>query len=266
MTQIIRKKLAEKPWLIVTFRRTGGSTLTSLLTAMSNYQTIIDEAFNRQRMFGHITLEFLETRDLSTLDASVTNALMDTPNLKHCIDTVPFEVTSAVVAEANRRGYHIIVLTRRNEAHRLASLFLAQATETWSPRDAAKTYPNIMSGEITPQPIDLKLVKRRIKNDKKKNRLLRSMLDERQIEYQQIWFEDLYADESAIGHTVRDIAQNLNVDRSSKALSFPRGGDATNQRSQDIGPYVENYDAMLTLLNKHFAQKESEQAYVSCTR
>lgn len=249
--------MAEKPWLIITLRRTGGTTLTSLLTSMSSHKTIIDEPFNRQRVFGQVTLEFQETWDFSTLDASVANALMDTPNLKHCIDTIPFEITSAVVEEANRRGYHIIVLTRRNEVHRLASLFLAKATGSWSAQDAAEIYPKIISGKITPQPINLKLVKRHIKGGIKRINLLHSMLNDRQIDYQQICYEDLYADKSAMDMTARNIAQRLNIDQLANPLIVPRNFDTTNQRSKDIGLYIENYDAMLTLLNKGRVQKES---------
>lgn len=249
--------MTEKPWLIITLRRTGGTTLASLLTSMSSHKTIMHEPFNQERMFGQVTLEFQETRDFSTLDASVANALMDTPNLKHCIDTIPFEITSAVIEEANRRGYHIIVLTRRNEVHRLASLFLAKATGSWSTQDAAEICPQIISGEIMLQPINLKLVKRLIKGDIKRTNLLHSMLNDRQIGYQHIYYEDLYADESAMEMTVRNIAQRLNIDQLANALIIPRKFDTTNQRSKDIGPYIENYDAMLTLLNKHCVQKES---------
>lgn len=249
--------MAEKPFLIITLRRTGGTTLASLMASMSSHETTMYEPFNSYRIFGQITLEFKETWNFSTLDASVANALMDTPNLKHCIDVIPFEITSSVVEEANRRGYHIIVLTRRNEVHRLASLFLAKATGSWKAQDAAEIYPKIISGEITPQPINLKFVKRRIKDDIERINLLHSMLNDRQIGYQHICYEDFYADESAMDMTLRNIAQRLNIDQLANALIVPRKFDTTSQRSKDIGPYIENYDSMLTLLNKRCVQKES---------
>lgn len=245
--------MTEKPWLIVTFRRSGGTTLSSLLYSFSSYRGLDDEAFNPDRELGHIMRNFDSSGDMPALEAAVADALEDTPTLKHCIDTVPIEVTKTIVLEAQKRGYHIIVLTRRNEARRLASLFLAQATEIWGPEEAADGYQKIRSGEITPFPIDLESVEKRVRYDKQNQHRLSTFLKDHQIEHQHICFEDLFADETSFEQTVQAIIQKLNIPKHIVDPIISIKFDEKNQRSWEIGPLVESYNEMMTLLNRLYA-------------
>ena len=242
--------MSETPWIILTLRRTGGTSLTTFLAEISSYPTVGHEPFNVDRIYGQITRDFQSTGDVEAMEEGISDALSTLPNIKHCVEIIPLEQTRALIDEAQKRGYRFMVLTRRDEARRLASLFLAVATGAWGPEHAAKIYPKIMSGEIEPTPIDLKNVRHRVRTDFFSIGRTLSLLRNREIDYDWHLFEELYFGDTPIEEQARSIATTLGVDIAPDDARLSKFSQNEGQKSGNIAPYVKNYDEAVAELRK----------------
>lgn len=240
--------MTEKPWLILTLRRTGGTSLTTFLSAVSSFPTVEHEPFNTARIFGQITQDFRETGDLEHMEAAVRKALARRPNIKHCVEIIPQEITRALIDTCNDLGYHFIVMTRRDEGQRLASLFLAVATGAWGPADAEKIYPQIIAGDLIPDPIDLKNLQSRVKTDYYSVGRALSLLRNRKINYKWLLFEELYFGDTPIETQAGALAADLGMDITQDDERLQAFAEGSGQKSSSIAPYVENYDKAVTRL------------------
>lgn len=242
--------IEEKPWVIMTLRRTGGTSLTTFLSRVSTFPTIEHEPFNKFRLLGNVTQAFRDTGDISGLEASIGTALEKRPNIKHCIEVVPIEITRALIDAALERDYHFIVLARRNEARRLSSLLLAQATDVWDREKASEIYPRIVSGEIKPTPIDLDSVQGMVRQNALAMGRTLTMLRNRGINFDWLLFEELYEAADPVEKQALDLARRMNIEVApdDPVLSevFAPGG----QKSVNIAPYVENYQAAVKRLDR----------------
>jgi hypothetical protein len=183
---------AEDPFIVWTFRRTGGTTLRSIFFWLSRHAAWQDEAFNRDRELGAITRGFEESGDRAALDAAIAVVAAERRNLKHCIETVPYEVTSSLFRHASAQGYRHLVLLRLNEVERQLSLSLARSTGAWGPAEAASVYADIEAGRRELGPLNLGQVRRDLDRDAAAlGRLMRLILRER-VAYGMTFFEDLY--------------------------------------------------------------------------
>jgi hypothetical protein len=90
------------------------------------------EPFNGGRVFGNITQRWVDTRDNQVLDAAIEDIARTGLVIKHCVETVPWQVTESLARAASRVGYRHLVLYRRNAIDRLLSLHFAQQTGVWS--------------------------------------------------------------------------------------------------------------------------------------
>lgn len=242
--------MSEKPWLILTLRRTGGTSLTAFLSAVSGFPAVEHEPFNPDRVFGSVNKAFQVDEDAEGMTRSIRLALENKPNIKHCVEIVPLELTRALIDVCNELGYRFMVLTRRDEGSRLASLFLAMATDAWGPEAARKIYPQIIAGKKTPKPIDLKSVRNRVRADYFALGRTLSLLRHRQIDYPWYLFEELYFGDVALSDQARAIARDLGVTVAKDDARLLKLSESNGQKSQKIASYVENYDAMVTLLAK----------------
>ena len=182
----------DAPFIIWTFRRTGGTSLKTILFWLSTRESWQDEAFNRDRELGEITKKYEETRDLGQLSHDINEVVLQKKNLKHCVETVPYEVTSQLLRQAHANGYRHIVLLRRNEEHRQISLALALITKAWGPAQAEQTYSMIIRGERRLEPINLGWMQKQIDRDAiALGRLIR-LFASKDIPYKMVFFEDLY--------------------------------------------------------------------------
>lgn len=238
----------ERPWLILTLRRTGGTSLTTFLSTVSTFPSVEHEPFNTERIFGAITCAFQATADIDRMTADVNAALERRPNIKHCVEVVPLEITRAIIETCYGLGYQFIVLTRRDESRRLSSLLLAQATGAWGPKDAKEIYPQIISGEVKPIPIPLEKVPARVTQDYFSLGRTLSLLRNRRIDPVWLLFEELYFGVEPIVCQARAISASLGVD---VALDDPRlqaFAQNESQKSASIGPYIPNFDKAEELL------------------
>jgi hypothetical protein len=118
----------DRPFILWTVRRTGGTALMALLTRLSTCPTIQHEPFNRNRKLGHVTALVLPEEGVARpvvateLDAALRDALARPKNIKHCIDHLPSALHMALLRVASELGYRHAVLFRRDEAARARSL------------------------------------------------------------------------------------------------------------------------------------------------
>lgn len=232
--------MTPRPHVILTLRRTGGTTLTTLLQAISPFPKVQHEPLNPGRAWGTISRAFSESGDLEAVQTALAAKLARRPNIKHCIETVPPHVTRLLIEACAERDYAVFLLTRRNEASRIRSLFLAQATGAWGARQAAEIYPRILSSEIRLAPVRLKSVEQRLAKDAAALGQVLRFLRHRRIDHDWLLFEEIYADDGAMGPRIRAIAARTGIDL---ATDDPRLQDlavGAGQRSGDILPFLPN--------------------------
>lgn len=182
----------DAPFIIWTFRRTGGTSLKTILFWLSSRASWQDEAFNRDRELGSITREYEESGDLDRLSKQINEVIAQKKNLKHCVETVPYEITSRLLRFAEAQGYKHIVLLRRNEEDRQLSLALALITKAWGPSEAAKIYQEISSGARQLDPINLGWMQKHLDRDAIALGRLMRLFAVSDISYRTVFFEDLY--------------------------------------------------------------------------
>ena len=122
-----------RPFIIWTLQRTGGTNLTQQLTVRSGLPGTEHEPFNQGRIFGHVTEQWLKDRDPDQLQRAVESVCQRGVIIKHCVETVPWEITEALVRASVRAGYRHLFLYRKNALDRLLSLHFAQKTGVWGP-------------------------------------------------------------------------------------------------------------------------------------
>ena len=242
--------MVEKPWLILTLRRTGGTSLTGFLARVSRFRTIEHEPFNPERRLAHVTALSRPGADQAALMQAMSEALQERPNIKHCFEFLPFALTAALVTQACRLGYGIVLLTRRDEARRQLSLSLAMATGAWGQTDAARIYPAIEAGEIIPPAIDLAALRARVRQDYLALGQVLALLRARRIAHDWLLFEELYDRPDRLPDTLVAIASGLGVQ---VASDDPRLQGLSGQRGQNsarIAPHIGNYDKAAELLSR----------------
>ena len=227
----------KKPYIILTFRRTGGTSLMSFMAQVSDFGMAPHEPFNNERVWGHITRAFKETKDVAAMEAAVREALAQTPNIKHCFEIIPQEITRFLIEETVRLGYRVFLLTRRDEPGRMASLFTAMATGAWGPDQAEDVYPKVLSGAITPDPVDPKQMRRRMLQDARHLGQVLAMLRHRQVAYDWLVFEELYRGDTPVEDQARAIARQLGAEIAEddpRLRLFTRGGQGSGQVAEKI--------------------------------
>ncbi|MRX52018.1 hypothetical protein GI374_16695 [Paracoccus sp. S-4012] len=239
-----------KPFLVLTLRRTGGTSLVDFMYRVTPFPAAEDEPFNRRRVWGKVTTRYESDGNTTNLDASVDGLLHERPNIKHCLDIVPAGITSSLIDACARRGYEIFLLTRRNEVDRLVSLALAEATDVWGVAEAKQIYPQILAGEISVPPISVDQYIRRARLDAAKLGTTVRLLRHRRVHYQWLVFEELYQSDLDIRTFAAKIAGKLGVEIQSddpRLLSFVSG---SGQGSRSIEAKVGNTDILRERLER----------------
>lgn len=245
---------SQLPWLILTLRRTGGTSLTAFLGEISPFPSIEHEPFNVDRMFGHVTRAFRDSGDADALRAGIDAALGDDParcpNIKHCFDVVPPALTTELIRACAARGYAVLLYTRGNEAGRLRSLFLALSTGAWGGVEARRIYPEIRAGRIQPKPIDLLNVRRRVTEDRNRTAQVIRQLEQNGIAHSRRTFEDIYGAEKSAPDEARRLAAELGTQVAPDARALRWFDASKKQGSEDIASYVPGYPQAVALLDE----------------
>lgn len=183
--------------MIWTMRRTGGTTLASLLSTLSRYIGVQHEPFNGERMYGHISGAFAQTGDVAQLGADLKACLARKPLIKHCYEMMPPAFNEVLLEVSTALGYRHIILDRRNETDRIVSLELAHLTGAWGSEDAKKIYPAIEAGEVVLEPLDIQRAKREMHLCNTRRQELVQTMAEAQPAPFVVYFEDVYSDPQA---------------------------------------------------------------------
>ena len=243
--------MSESPWILLTLRRTGGTSLTAFLQSISRFSGVQHEPFNPDRQFGWITRGFRKSDDLAWLDEQVGSVLASRPNIKHCLDIARPQVTRALIERGHALGYRFLLLTRRDEVARLTSLFLALSTGAWGAKQARKIYPQIIEGALKAAPIDLSTVETQVKTDFYLLGRTLTYLRNRQIEHDWMVFEEIYETPAIAREKARQIAATLGLTIQAGDPRLSVFGEAQRQDSVRIGQYVGNYDKAVEMLRFH---------------
>lgn len=243
-------QMQEHPWLMLTLRRTGGTSLTGFLQSISSFPPIQHEPFNPDRKLGWIARDFNATGDAVRMAEQMTSALASRPNLKHCLEIVRPELTRALIETCEALGYRFLVLTRRDEAARLRSLALAVATGAWGPEQARKIYPRIRDGRQAPQPVDLKWLEQLVRNDYALlGRCLR-LLRNRRIPHRWLVFEEVYDSAGSRRAAGADLAADMGIVLADDDPRLARFADRPSQNSHSIADHVPDHAAVVALLER----------------
>lgn len=139
-----------KPFIIWTLQRTGGTNLAQRLVELSGLKAVQHEPFNKDRVYGQITEQWVQEKDQAKLDKAVDDICRNGVIIKHCVEMMPWEVTKALASAAVKHGYGHIFLYRREPLNRLLSLQFAKLSGIWGPNLKGK---NELNEKIFAQPL-----------------------------------------------------------------------------------------------------------------
>lgn len=242
--------MSERPYLILTLRRTGGTSVMTFLSRISGFPGLQHEPFNQGRVWGRLTEAFQKTGDTGALERRLARVLAPRPNIKHCFEFLPARLTLALIEACVARDYAVLLLTRRDEAGRLRSLFLAKATGAWGPPQAAEIYPRIRAGEMTLAPVDLAVVRRRAAEDAAALGQVLRFLRHRRIPHEWLLFEELYAPDDGLRDRARAIAAGIGLTIAADDPRLDVFAGQSGQGSGDILPFLPNAAALQALLQR----------------
>lgn len=181
------------PFIIWTFRRTGGSALSLLLKARSGFGAWEDEALNLDRELGHISHSGQRGGDRARLDSEMQAMLAERKCLKHCIETVPWPVTDALLRHSHAAGYGHVLLLRLNETERQLSLLLANATGAWNGHDAWDRHRALREGTLRLAPANLEALQEQMTHDASLLGRLQRLLYAHDVSFLPVFYEHLYS-------------------------------------------------------------------------
>ena len=119
------------PFLIWTMQRTGGTSLTELLMAMSEHRSAEHEPFNwakkQPRQFWPITEAWNTTHNADVLRGSLEGLFAQRYLIKHCYELLSMSFNMHLMQAAVGTAYRHVVLRRRDEPSRLVSKFIAES-------------------------------------------------------------------------------------------------------------------------------------------
>ena len=240
--------MTEKPWLVLTLRRTGGTSLTSFLQRASQFPRLQHEPLNPGRALGHIANQYRKDQDAGAARAALADALQARPNIKHCIELVPLRVSQQLIELCHELGYYTLVLTRRSERRRQLSRLIAQSTGVWGPGSAGDVYERILAGTFHPAPINLSKLAGSVRVDIQRQGEILATLRNRQIPYEWLVFEEIYSDQVDILGFARALAGRIGIDVADDPSIWQRLLVNDSQSSRPIEPFVPNLEEARQLL------------------
>lgn len=150
------RERTDRPFLILTLQRTGGTNLTFQLTRRSSWKLAEQhEPFNRPRVYGHVTKAWEENRDRRALDAAIAEICARLENVKHCVEMVPIKVTESLIDASIAADYRFLFLYREDPVGRILSAEYARRTKVWGPRHVHKVAEDAVAFET---PLDVPLL------------------------------------------------------------------------------------------------------------
>ncbi len=241
------------PFIIWTFQRTGGTTLSAALSNAFLEQGIKHEPFNLEREFGSITrtINSNKHKQGSELLDQVLNTGV---SIKHCFELHSNKFNTLFLQRlAAHGGYRHIILMREAEAERLCSLFLARQTAVWGKWKADKGgYNEFLKGNVKLEPFPIDEMLEHSKNCLAKKKWLIQMLRQMELPCHEVTYEEIYS-----GPTVSQIQVTKDIfgfvgaryEESEKEVRdwFSSGG----QKSERLFTSIPNFNQAWEALTKN---------------
>lgn len=247
------KNSYERPFLLLTQRRTGATFLTSALSEVSSFDTVQHEPFNLDRQFGHITSHFIRSHDELCLGCRIRDELYNKPNIKHCFELMPFELTKSLVCVAEEFGYGIVFHLRQNEMDRLLSLGVAMACGVWGQKQAKALFPLLINGSKQANPIDVEFLKMEASRSAEFRRKTELLLTNRNFPFLRTYYEEFYFGvsdlESYIWKIFNFLGGNIRKERNLQVISRANRYDSEVLKSL-IPNYTEAVRNLSGIINR----------------
>ncbi|MGO4909634.1 hypothetical protein ACEN2J_15015 [Pseudorhodobacter sp. W20_MBD10_FR17] len=234
------------PYIIWTMRRTGGTTLASLLSTLSEHAGVQHEPFNSDRIFGHIASAFAQTDCVAQLRLDLQACLAQTPLIKHCHELMSPAFNQVLLDVTTALGYRHIILDRHSEADRIISLELAYLTGAWGGEAAQKIYPAIEAGEMVLEPLNMQRAVQHTRLCMARRQELAQIATAADLAPFVVYFEDVYNDPKAGRLLIERLLGFLDIEIKDRTAYEKRVDDALLRRGQNsarILQAVPNADA-----------------------
>ena len=241
------------PFVIWTFQRTGGTTLSAALSDAFVGQGVTHEPFNKGREFERIAT-IIKRNNLKEGALLLDQVLDKGVSIKHCFELHSKKFNKLFLERLSTcQPYRHIVLMRETETERLCSLYLAKQTAVWGKWKADKGgYDEILEGnmELEPFPIDDMLKHGRHCVEYRK--WLMKEMYRKKLKVKVVSFEDLY--NGPVQNRI-DLAKDTfefvgtTFDESKKEVAnrMFSGG----QKSNRLFSFIPNFELTWDSLNKH---------------
>ena len=190
----VYKKRKSVPFIIWTFRRTGGTNLADALFSSSVFTGVEHEPFNAKRKFGMVTEEWRKNGNIKSLNKAINEILIDRPLIKHCLEIMPYELNMALAKLSIKYGYKHLFLYRENAINRLLSLNYSQKTNVWSKEQLLK---NPVDNKVFRKSIPIEKLLTHEKQSREKMLMIYQLLKARGEKPLIVSFEKLYENDFA---------------------------------------------------------------------
>ncbi|MEX0346883.1 MAG: hypothetical protein AB3N20_18315 [Rhizobiaceae bacterium] len=229
----------QNPVVVLTLRRTGGTSMMMLLQSCSSFPSLEHEPLNIDRSLGHITKAFVENTDNARLDEALGNALSERPNLKHCVETVPAPVTTALIRNCTRLNYRFLLWRRESMVNRIISLFVAKQTTIWGNQGRQAFADEIAKGNKILFPFDLAEMEEQARKDHHAWQLMVSSLDDLGVSGVEFSYEYLY-EEPYKRKRAAELLEKLGFDLSSAGENIRVFAENRPERPSSLTEAVPN--------------------------
>jgi hypothetical protein len=218
----------EKPFIIWTHRRCGGTNLAKALFSSSKFESVEHEPFNTNRCFGELQRLLASGSYVGDLKSDVRIILTNNILIKHCVEIIHQELNDVILEVSAELGYRHLFLYREVPTDRLFSLNYANITGIWGSKQRKVVDELVFSAAIDVE--SLILHERHCRRELSR---MHSSLLNKNIEPVSISFEMLYQsnyDYSCI--LVRDVFNALGVPKTIITSDFleailKKGGQGT---------------------------------------
>ncbi|WP_146068415.1 hypothetical protein, partial [Vibrio hyugaensis] len=119
------------PFIIWTFRRSGGTNLGDSLFNNSKYNAVEHEPFNVDRRFNYVINKWKNEKNIDVLYSDIEEIIKNKPLIKHCLEIMPSELNTALLEISTKYGYKHLFLYREMAKSRLLSLNYSIKTNVW---------------------------------------------------------------------------------------------------------------------------------------
>jgi hypothetical protein len=199
------------PFIIWTFRRSGGTNLAQLLFDSSDYKAVQHEPFNKDRVFGHVVAAWDENKDIEEASSLIEDILCRKPLIKHCVEIIPDEINKILLDTSVKYGYKHLFLYRECPTDRLLSLNFSILTNIWGKKQR-ESRP--LNQDVFKTPIDSEsLIQHEISCRRKMRSVYASLIENGQVPMA-VSFESLY--QSGFDYSsklVKDLFEELGIDK-----------------------------------------------------